>query len=688
MQQRLLLAGLVAASLWSPPLFSQQSRLSLEQASGRAQAPSYWGTPIRWRWGPERKLLRNGEDWRHPMDFSQADAPATAEPERRRSQQNQARQQLPESVRKGAELVEAAPDGNRIAFVRSNNLWIYEPESDRSRALTEDGNDEWFNGKLDWVYQEEIYGRGNFKGFWWSPNSRFIAYLALDESPVHEFTVIDHIEPNTFRVKPEISNYPKAGDPNPVVHLRIVDVQNGAHARVDLSPYRDQEPLIVRVGWTPDSSQLLFVIQDRIQSWAELMSADPENGRYQRMIRESSDSWVNRPNLPRWLQDGSFLWLSERTGHQHLYHYRKDGRLIRPVTQGDWSVRSIQHLDEEQGLLWFSSNRDGAINQNVYRIRLDGTGLRRLTQGEGSHRLSFNHDRSLFLDSVSSLTHPGEMRLCDADGNILRVLEEASVPAAKTHALAKWEALQIPAGDGFLLDAALLKPADFDPSKQYPVWLPTYSGPDAPSVRNRWNGSAWYQFLAQQGFLVFQVNVRTASGKGHWAIEQCYRRLGVMELSDLVDAVDWLCRHSWADGSRVGITGYSYGGFMAAYALTKSDRFALGIAGGGVFDWGMYDTIYTERYMSTPQRNPEGYQATSVLDAAADLNGHLFIHHGVMDDNVHVQNAMQLIYALQKAGKDFDFMLYPQSRHGVGDRDQRWHLRRFEWRLIQEHLGP
>ena len=241
----------------------------------------------------------------------------------------------------------------------------------------------------------------------------------------------------------------------------------------------------------------------------------------------------------------------------------------------------------------------------MYRVGLDGKGWRRLTEGRGTHQVTFRPDKRFFVDRVSSLASPEELRLCDGDGGVLGVLERAEGAGRAGGLRARHLAIaRGSARDGTLLDVAVQLPVPFDESQIYPVWIPTYSGPDSPSVRNRWNGNGWNQFLAEQGVIVMQVNVRTASNKGMWAIGQCYRRLGVQELLDLEDAVDWLTHNPWADGSRVGITGYSYGGFMSAYALLASKKFALGVAGGGVYDWGMYDTIYTERYMSTPALNP------------------------------------------------------------------------------------
>jgi dipeptidyl-peptidase-4 len=308
-----------------------------------------------------------------------------------------------------------------------------------------------------------------------------------------------------------------------------------------------------------------------------------------------------------------------------------------------------------------------------------------LTQGAGSHDVAFNADRSLFLDTTSSLASPPAIRLCNAEGEVLETLARSDIPDLERFGFRHPELVQIPARDGFLMDATILWPPDFDSARAHPVWLATYSGPNAPSVRDRWNADAWFQFLAQQGIVVFQVNNRSSSGRGRVTTESCYENLGVGELADLEDAVEWLCRKPGVDPARVGITGWSYGGFMTAFALTHSDRFCLGIAGAGVYDWRDYDTIYTERFMRMPQNNVAGYERTSCVESAAGLTGHLLLVHGTMDDNVHLQNTIQFVYALQKADKSFELMLYPRSRHRIAP-ELRWHQRQLEWRTIEEHL--
>lgn len=584
-----------------------------------------------------------------------------------------------------------SPDGAYVSYVRRNDFYLCNTSTGAIKGVTRSGGPDQFNGILDWVYQEEIYGRGNFLGHAWSPSSKHAIFLALDESPVHEFTVVDHIEEGHFRVEAEVTNYPKVGDPNPIPAVGIVPVKTARPTWVDLSAYGDQEILVVRFGWTPDGKKALVTIQDRIQTWAELLEVDPKTGETSVLIRETSKAWTERPEAPMWLEDGSFLWHSHRTGPMHLYHHAADGTLIRPVTRGDWNLQRVIRVDEGDGetpgSVLFQCTADGDINVNVYRVGLDGTGFKRLTQGDGSHSLTWNEDRTKFLDRWSSLTDPGEVRVCDADGRILHVLAEATVPGAETTELGSWELHEVTTRDGVVLDAALLKPADFDPSRSYAVWISTYSGPAAPSVRNRWNGSAFNQFLAQQGVLVLQANVRSSTNRGPEATAALYRRVGLQEVDDMCDVLDWLTANPWADASRVGITGYSFGGSMTANCLTRTDKFALGVAGGGVYDWRMYDTIYTERYMRTPEDNLQGYLDTSILASAKDLRGYLHMHHGIMDDNVHVQNMFQMAKALMDAGKmNWSMMAYPQTRHGIRDAAMGWHERRTTWRLIQEHL--
>ena len=575
-------------------------------------------------------------------------------------------------------------DGRFASFVRDNDLFLVETEGGRERAVTSDGGPEKLNGILDWVYQEEVYGRGKWNAHWWSPDSRHLAFLSLAEAGVPHHPIVDQapLEPEL-----EDTRYPKPGDPNPKVALAVVRVRDAKVTAVDLAKYAGAEPLVVRVGFTPDGARLVFQVQDREQSWLDLDVADPETGKVETLFRESGASWVDVLDEPRWLADGGFLWLSERSGWKHLYRYDAKGTLLQQLTDGPWEVRAVTEVDEARGRVLFTASKDGAIGANLYRVNLDGSGFTRLTQGRGSHAVEWSSSRAHFLDRVSSLSSPTEVRLCDGDGKVLEVVARSDVPALKEYRFSAPELLTIPARDGFPMDAVLWKPVPFDEKQRYPVWLPTYSGPDAPTAADRWNGDPWLQFLAEHGIAVLQVNNRTSSQKGHATVSKCWQQLGVQELADLEDALQWLGQtQPWADTSRVGITGWSYGGFMTAFALTHSKAFKVGIAGAGVYDWRLYDSIYTERYMRTPQHDAEGYAKTSVVEAAPNLSGYLVLAHGAIDDNVHLQNTVQLALALQKADREFEMMLYPRSRHGIASAEQNLSFRRLTWKTIRERL--
>ncbi len=581
---------------------------------------------------------------------------------------------------------EISPDGRFVSFVRDYNLHLVDLESGRERSLTADGGADLFYGRLDWVYQEEVYGRGNFKGYWWSPDSSALVFLRLDESPVREFTVVDHL-PQTLRL--EVTNYPKAGNPNPTVTLGVVRAVGGEITWIDTSRYEPIEHLIVRVGWTPDSSRVVYQVQDREQTWLDLNLADPDSGDSQTLLHEQTPAFVQVLGEPYWLQDGSFLWLSERSGYEHLYRYAADGRLIGPVTAGEWEVRTLYGVDEQNGWVYFAGTADSPIGVQIYRVRLQGGKPARLSRRDGTHAAVFNRAFTFYLDTWSDVNTPPQVRLHAADGSELRTIHALVPPALAALELGDVEFLQVPARDGFMMEAMIIRPPDFDPSRRYPVLQYNYGGPHAPVVRNAWGGTRylWHQMLAQHGYVVWYCDNRSASGKGIAPTWEAYRQMGVIELRDIEDGLAWLRAQPWVDPARIGIWGWSYGGFMASYALTHSDSFKMGIAGAPVTDWHLYDSIYTERYMRMPQNNPEGYDATSVVKAAANLHGKLLILHGTMDDNVHMQNSVRLIYALQKAGRDgFEFMIYPRSRHGVREPELVWHLQKTMTRFILENL--
>lgn len=582
-----------------------------------------------------------------------------------------------------------SPDGRLVAFVRGHDLAVADADTGREWTLTEGGDGvRLLNGELDWVYQEEIYGRGNFKGYWWSPDSSRLAYLQTDESPVEAFTVVDHLP---YRLGLEQTNYPKAGDRNPIVRLGVVPAAGGDTVWADLGRYTPTDRLLVSVGWRPDGGRVAFQVQNREQTWLDLNLADPGTGAVTQLFRETTPAWVGVHGDPLWLEDGSFLWLSERTGWKHLYRYEADGALAGQVTDGEWELRTLHGVDEETGRVYFSGTRRSPVGGDVYRVDLDGGDLTRLSERPGTHTARFSPGFKWYLDTWSDVETPPQVRLhAAADGAEVRTVAENRVAALGDYRLSRPEFLQVEARDGFVMEAMLVRPPDFDPARRHPVFQHTYGGPHAQQVRNRWGGSAglFYQLLAQHGIVVWVLDNRTASGKGAVSTWPVYQQFGKQELADIEDGVAWLRGQPWVDADRIGIEGWSYGGFMTSYALTHSTSFAMGIAGGTVTDWRDYDTIYTERYMRTPQNNPDGYRESSPRFNAADLHGALLLVHGTMDDNVHLQNTLQFVYELQKAGKQFDLMLYPRSRHGITDPHQNAHLRRTMLDFILEHLQP
>ena len=559
-----------------------------------------------------------------------------------------------------------SPNDRMLGFVRGNNIFIYDIAAQRERRLTLDGTPKILNGRLDWVYQEELYGRGNFEAYWWSPDSSKLAYLRLDENPVPEFTVVDHIP---YHQGLEVTPYPESGDPNPVVRLGVLNAAGGATRWVDTYKYQPSDLLIVRVAWTPDSSKVVYQAQNREQTFLDLNFAGSEDGKSTTVIRETSKAWVEVIDNPTWLKDGSFLWQSARNGWQHLYHYAQDGKLLHQVTDGKWEARSIDGVDEDRGLVYFSGTEHSHIASQAYRVKLDGTGLTRLTNSEGSHAATMSPAANFFIDKWSDVNTPTQTRLYDADGKLVRAIAENKVDALKEYKLGPAELLQVKTRDGFVMEAMMIKPPDFDPKKKYPVLEFTYSGPHAPQVKNGWGGSGymWHQLMAQKGYIIWILDNRTASGKGAESEWPVYKNFGELELRDLEDGLTWLRSQSYVDGNRIGLWGWSFGGFMTSYALTHSQSFKMGISGGTVSDWRNYDSIYTERYMQTPQNNLEGYKKSSPVHFARDLHGKLLLIHGAIDDNVHVANTVQFVYELQKAGKQIQLMLYPKSRHGVTD---------------------
>ena len=586
-----------------------------------------------------------------------------------------------------------SPDGRWVSFVRGNNLFAVDVEKGNEKQLTRDGRSgvkPIYNGYLDWVYEEELYGRGLKRGYWWSPDSKSIAFLRTDEGPVPKFVLANDIPMNQVI---ENTDYPRAGEPNPLVRLGIADVNKTSYVpnagripaigknlpptllcfgdavkSVDLSAYKPEDLLIARVAWSPDSRAVVFQALNREQTYLDLNAADM-NGKVTKLLTETTPTYVNVYGNPEFLKDGTAVWQSARNGWKHLYLYGNDGQMIRQLTSGRWEVRTLYGVDEKNGWVYFSATKDSPIAENVYRVRLTGGAPERLTQDNGWHTASFDPTFTNFVDTWSDAATPPQARLYRADGTLERIINENKVAELAQYKINKPEFLNVMTRDGFTMEAMMIKPPDFDPSKKYPVLSYTYAGAHVQSVLNRWGGNRylWHQMLAQKGYIIWICDNRSASGKGEESVWPVYKNFGQLELRDIEDGVNYLKSLPYVDGSRIGLWGWSNGGFMTSYALTHSRSFKIGIAGGTVSDWRLYDSIFTERYMMTPDNNRKGYDDSSVLKAAKNLSGRLLLIHGVMDNNVHMQNTIQLAYELQKADKQFELMVYPTQRHGIQD---------------------
>lgn len=589
----------------------------------------------------------------------------------------------PEST---VELVNPTEDQSRIAYHNSKGLNILKLADGSVATFSPDDPENELLGKLDWVYQEELYGRGNYKGYWLSPDSNKVAFFKLDESGVKKFTITDHIP---FRGTDEYMSYPKAGDPNPTIKVAVASIDDpSSTVWVDLSNYGDEEILVSGVTWSPDSSKLFLQIQDREQTWLDLVTVDSSGNNPKRLFRDKTNAWIESPGDPMWTNDGSFLWLSSRSGYKSLYMYSADGNKVEPLVSGNWEIRSLLEFDDKNDVIYFSAAKESPYNLDAYRLDIASRKVTRITKRDGTHTVNFSKDLAYFIDSVSSANSPERHYLYAADGTELRELNASVKDDLDYIDLAEPEFLTVESGSDQPLDAMLIKPPNFDPSKKYPVLIYIYAGPQSPRVRNRWGGKfyLWHQLLAQQGYVVWSCDNQSASYRsaaGAWPI---HRNLGENELADIERGVDWLKKQTWVDADRLGIWGWSYGGYMTAYAMTHSKNFKMGISGAPVTDWRNYDTIYTERLMGTPQNNPEGYKKSSVLESAANLHGKMLLIHGTIDDNVHLSNSMQLIYKLQKSGKQFDFMVYPKNRHSVRDPEQAAHMRRLMYEYVIENL--
>ena len=550
-----------------------------------------------------------------------------------------------------------SPDGKRVAFRRSHDLYTLEVASKAVTRLTDDGSATLLNGELDWVYPEEL-NLGT--AFWWSGDSQHIAYLQFDVS--HEF-IYPQIDLTHLRAQAEPEHYPQAGTPNADVRVGIVAATGGATRWLDLGETRGS--LLARVHWTPDSSAIVVHRLNRVQNHLDLLRADSQTGQVRTLLSEADPYWINLGDF-RFLEDGRFLLSSERDGFRHLYLYSADGKDAKRLTQGQWEVSAVSGVDEKQKLVYFVATEASPLERHLYAAPLIGGNLKRITQQPGTHAISMAPDQLTFIDTFSSLTNPTQQTIHSIDGRPIAVFREADRKLLNDHELLPTEITTLSTSDGAKLYAKLIKPANFDPARKYPAIVMVYGGPGAQSVRNSWPGANWDQVLAARGFVIWQVDNRGSTGRGHAFETPLYRRLGKTELADQLEGVRHLISMGFVDPARIGIYGWSYGGYMTLYSLLNSPAtFRAGIAGAPVTSWLNYDTVYTERYLGLPSENAAGYRESSAIEYSANLKARLLMVHNIEDDNVLFQNTLQMAARLEKEDRLFEMIVYPQKSHGV-----------------------
>lgn len=559
-----------------------------------------------------------------------------------------------------------SPDGNQVAFTRNNDLYSIDINTNTETRYTTDGSDVIYNGWASWVYFEEILGRASrYKAFWWSPDSKKIAFMRFDDSKVPVFPIYNSKGQHGFL---ENTRYPKPGDKNPEVKTGIVTAGSTGIVWTDFDPKMDQ--YFGTPFWMADSKSLWMQWMNRDQNTLIIYSVDPQSGSKNVIYEEKQNTWVDWFENMYFFKNGqAFILKSDKSGWGHFYYYGLEGNLKKQLTSGSWRVTELLMVDERAQEIYFTARQENSTRNDLYRVGLKGTEeAQRLSFGNYDHQISLAPDGKHFITTYSNLTSPPKSVLMDTKGNIIRELADSRGLAYDSYKMPKTELSYYQTRDGLELPMTVILPLNFDPSKKYPVWISVYGGPDAGRVFDKWsNPFGQTYWWAKEGVIQVAIDNRSSGHLGKTGMDFIYRKMGKYEIEDYMDAANTLKSKPYVDGSRIGITGGSFGGYMTAMALTYgADVFTHGIANYSVTDWALYDTHYTERFMGTPQNNPEGYKITSPITYADKLRGNLRIVHGTMDDNVHMQNSIQLIDRLQDLNKHFEFMLYPGERHGWG----------------------
>ena len=569
-----------------------------------------------------------------------------------------------------------SPDGRHVAYVQANNILVQELETSQLIRVTSDGQaNQIINGVADWVYEEEFTLKQAFE---WSPDSRFIAYYRFDERRVPEFTLFEYPDstyPAHYRYK-----YPKAGEANSVVQIFAYDLERRVAQQMNIGEETDQ--YIARIKWTPEGNQLAMLRLNRLQNQIDVIMAEARTGASQILLAESTPTYISEvdDHTLTFLPDRKgFIWQSERDGFNHLYHYGMDGQLKRQLTQGKWEVSSFYGIDSRTQFIYYQSTQVSSIERHIYSQDFESGAIQQLSHASGWHDAEFSNDFGFYIKTYSSAALPPLIELYRSTGERLMALSDNSMQVRQLnqYAISPKEFFEFKTSDGYTLNGYRMKPLNIKKKEKLPVLMFVYGGPGSQQVMNKYDALYffWFQTLVQQGYMVVCVDNRGTGGKGE-AFKKCtYGQLGHFEARDQIEVARWLQSQPHVDPQRIGIWGWSFGGYLSSLCLfLGNDVFKTAAAVAPVTNWRYYDTIYTERFLKTPQENASGYDNNSPLTYADRLKGNYLIVHGLADDNVHPQNAMQMIKKLVQYNKQFEVMLYPDQNHGIGGGNARFHV--------------
>ena len=581
-------------------------------------------------------------------------------------------------------LADFSPDGKMVAYVRENNLFIFDIETQKEEQITFDGlKNNIINGAPDWVYEEEF---GFSKGFFWSPDSREIAFLRFDESKVKEFSMekVGDLYPESVKFK-----YPKAGEDNSIVKVHVYHLQSKETNSMDIG--NETNIYIPRVKWTQKSGELCITRMNRLQNKLELLLAESATGMSKVIFTETNKYYIDITDNLTFLKDKKhFLWTGESDGYNHIYLYDMKGKLTKQITSGKFDVADLKGLDEKTGTIYYTAAEISPYNRELYSIKIDGSKKTRLSSPGMTTDATFSSNFKYYLCSVSDANTPVQTTINDSKGKLVRLIEDNKTLAelTKEYHFSKKEFFSFTTSDNVLLYGWMIKPVDFDSNKKYPLLMYVYGGPGANTVNNHWEyGDGWYQMLAQKGYIIVSVDNRGTAFRGEEFKKCTYMQLGKFETADQIEAAKYLAKKSFIDSTRIGMWGWSFGGYMSLSCLFKgADVFKMAIAIAPVTNWRFYDNIYTERFMRTPQENPDGYDKNSPVNFVKLFTGKLLVCHGTNDDNVHFQNTLVLAKALNDANKQFDMHIYPNKNHNISGGKTRLQLYNLMTNYILQNL--